>query len=232
MIVIYKITSPTGKIYIGQTCNFAQRMRAYSKMNKKSSQAKIRNSILKYGWLSHVSEIIDQTEDDIIANLLETKYIKHFDSFRNGLNCTETGTNTAVRGRNVTEECKKKISIRIKELYKDPTYKPVRYRPHTEQAKKKMKMSRSLQGPCSEETKQKMRQARLGKPLSSETKDKLSKIRKGRINPTRGLSDDKVMEIRKLLSVGLKCSRIEKVTGVKQRTVLRIKHNQIYQNIL
>ena len=45
--VIYKITSPSNKIYIGQTSNFKNRMSCY-KAAKNKTQVKLYNSLIKY----------------------------------------------------------------------------------------------------------------------------------------------------------------------------------------
>ena len=48
MIVIYKITNPLGKIYIGQTKNYTQRLYNYSNPNSNQIGRKLYNSIKKY----------------------------------------------------------------------------------------------------------------------------------------------------------------------------------------
>jgi len=54
---VYKITSPSKKIYIGST-NRIERRKSYYKTLKCKNQFKIYNSIQKYGWNAHVFEII------------------------------------------------------------------------------------------------------------------------------------------------------------------------------
>lgn len=48
---IYKLTSPSGKIYIGQTSNISRRFSQH-KMNNNSKFSLIKKSIDKYGWES------------------------------------------------------------------------------------------------------------------------------------------------------------------------------------
>jgi len=55
--VIYKITAPDGKFYIGQTRNFERRMEAYKSLSC-SSQPLIYQSLKKYGWNRHVVSVI------------------------------------------------------------------------------------------------------------------------------------------------------------------------------
>lgn len=55
---IYKIMNPTGRVYIGKTMNFKNRMSIY-KVAKAKNQGLLQNSLLKYGFNNHSVEIID-----------------------------------------------------------------------------------------------------------------------------------------------------------------------------
>ena len=56
MIGIYKITSPSGKIYIGQSKNIEKRFKAYYKKLGKN-QPRLYRSFKKYGIKQHNFEI-------------------------------------------------------------------------------------------------------------------------------------------------------------------------------
>lgn len=58
-IGIYKITSPSGKIYIGQSSNIENRKYYYEKLHC-TKQIKLYNSIKKYGWDNHTFDIIEE----------------------------------------------------------------------------------------------------------------------------------------------------------------------------
>jgi len=58
---VYKITSPSGKIYIGSTDDIKRRKIQYKNL-KRNFQWKIKNSIDKYGWDNHIFEIIWEGE--------------------------------------------------------------------------------------------------------------------------------------------------------------------------
>ena len=61
MVGIYKITSPSSKIYIGQTNNFKKRFEVYK--NKRCfSQPRLYSSFLKYGVENHKIEIIEKCD--------------------------------------------------------------------------------------------------------------------------------------------------------------------------
>ena len=55
---IYKITSPSGRIYIGQAKNLRKRLNSYKGLHCKG-QTKLYNSLKKYGWENHQFDIID-----------------------------------------------------------------------------------------------------------------------------------------------------------------------------
>jgi len=66
MIGIYKITSPSGKIYIGQSIDIENRWKQYKyfKINKGSIGPKLLNSFKKYGYENHIFEIIEECSVD------------------------------------------------------------------------------------------------------------------------------------------------------------------------
>jgi len=58
MIGIYKITSPSKKIYIGQSIDIEKRFKYYLNLNCKK-QTKLYNSLKKYGYKKHFFEVIE-----------------------------------------------------------------------------------------------------------------------------------------------------------------------------
>jgi group I intron endonuclease len=63
MIGIYKITNPTGKIYIGQSTNIEKRWKSYIKLYC-ISQIKLYNSLKKYGPENHIFEILEICDEN------------------------------------------------------------------------------------------------------------------------------------------------------------------------
>jgi group I intron endonuclease len=63
MIGIYKITSPSNKIYIGQSIDIERRKKSYALLNC-NQQPKVYNSLVKYGWENHQHEIIEECSLD------------------------------------------------------------------------------------------------------------------------------------------------------------------------
>lgn len=99
---IYKITSPSSKIYIGQTIDINRRKKRYENLDCKQ-QPKIHNSIQKYGWDLHHFEILEEVEVSIL-NEREIFWIKEFNSLNEGLNLTGGGYS-----KEISEETIEKI---------------------------------------------------------------------------------------------------------------------------
>ena len=104
---IYKITSPTGKIYIGESYNLNTRCRRYLNPNKIKGQTAIYNSILKYGHDSHKIEILELCDESVLLER-ERFYQEYFNSVENGLNCFYTGTKD--KKKKYSEETRKLMS--------------------------------------------------------------------------------------------------------------------------
>jgi len=93
---IYKITSPKGRIYIGQSKNINSRINRYKKLQCCRTQLFLYRSFLKYGVENHKFEILDlgdYTKKEL--NELESNYIIKHNSFngwgKEGLNLTTGG---------------------------------------------------------------------------------------------------------------------------------------------
>lgn len=86
MIGIYKITSPSGKIYIGQSVNIEKRFIQY-KCTKAKTQTRLHYSFIKYGVDKHKFEIVCECKKTELHDL-ETYYQRLYCVVnQNGLNC-------------------------------------------------------------------------------------------------------------------------------------------------
>jgi group I intron endonuclease len=95
MIGIYKITSPSNKIYIGQSIDIKKRFDSYRRMDKKNKkQTKLWNSFLKHGFLNHKFEIIEECSIELLNERERYYQDLHNVLSINGLNCLLTKTNT------------------------------------------------------------------------------------------------------------------------------------------
>jgi group I intron endonuclease len=127
---IYKITSPSGRIYIGITINVASRKSSY-KSNSSKSQRLIHASILKYGWENHIFEVIDSAPANVLSSA-EIDYIKKYNSYhkenKNGLNLTTGGE--GVCGIIVSEERKIRMSALKKQEWSSLEYRKMQSNAH------------------------------------------------------------------------------------------------------
>jgi group I intron endonuclease len=87
---IYKITSPSNRVYIGQSVNINNRFKSYRKYNH-PSQIKLYRSIEKYGFESHIFEIIEYCDIDLL-NKRERYWQDYYNVISEGLNCVLTNT--------------------------------------------------------------------------------------------------------------------------------------------
>lgn len=92
IIGIYKIISPSNRIYIGQSVDIKKRWVNYKALNHCNEQKKLYNSFLKYGVESHVFEIIHECDLGEL-NFWEAYYGELFDATNSetGLNIRECG---------------------------------------------------------------------------------------------------------------------------------------------
>ena len=91
MVGIYKITSPSNRIYIGQSINIETRFSRYKSKDCKS-QTILYNSFVKYGVENHKFEIITLCYEEQL-NEFERDFQEAYNVIgKNGLNCMLTKT--------------------------------------------------------------------------------------------------------------------------------------------
>jgi group I intron endonuclease len=132
MGLIYKITSPSNRIYVGQTNDFRKRLNAHrNSMKRKSSNVILINSFKKYGFDEHDFEIIEECNDSILDER-EIYWIKKLNSFNlyNHLGMNMTLGGEGQRGK----LDKRRKAIAINNLFKNGT--PFKGKHHTEENKK------------------------------------------------------------------------------------------------
>ena len=171
-MVIYKITNPLGKHYIGQTVDFNRRKQAYHNLTCEG-QVKLHRSLKKYGYENHKFEVLE-TCSKSLANERERYYQEKYEVIENGLNLKLTRSGD--KSGKLSEETKLKIS-------------------HSNKGKKiksesieKMIKTRKERGlnKHSDLIKKKISNTLKGHNVSTETREKISKALKGR--PNKALS--------------------------------------------
>lgn len=128
MIGIYKITSPTGRVYVGQSVRIAIRKKDYSKMRDCKGQPRLYASLVKYSFSKHIFEVVEECTTEEV-NVRERHWQDFYDVLgEKGLNCRLTGTDDksgyysqevrsqiamSLKAFNQTEEGLKKIANQI-----------------------------------------------------------------------------------------------------------------------
>lgn len=110
--IIYKYTAPNGKIYIGQTVNESKRREVFLDVTKKYAGGKIDYARKKFGPENFQYEILYQKEfytyklAKKVLNRKERYYIKKFNSFKEGLNGNNGGSNYSIDNICITLKAK------------------------------------------------------------------------------------------------------------------------------
>lgn len=122
---IYKLTSPSGKVYIGQTYNLYKRLNTY-RLARCKQQRHLYNAIIKYGFENFIIEILFKSNYfygiENSLNHAETYFINLYDSIKCGYNIRGGGENNSISdetkllmskaalGRKFTDEHKSNLS--------------------------------------------------------------------------------------------------------------------------
>ena len=183
---IYKITSPTGKIYIGKSINIKDRFHRYYRISRCKDQKLLYNSLVKHGYNEHKFEIIhivdcenlDKKQIRADLNILEKHYILKYNSFvgnnKNGLNLTTGGDSYEVS--EITREKQRESNKGEKNGFYG--------RKHTEETKNIMRKPKSEQGKINIRkskigTNKGEKNPNYGKKWSDEQRLRLSEKKKG-----------------------------------------------------
>jgi group I intron endonuclease len=90
--LLYKLTAPNGKVYIGRTKEWKNRLKDHKHCAyTKKLQQHLYKSIRKYGWENFTKEILCTAPTEEAAIILEESLILKFDSVENGLNESYSG---------------------------------------------------------------------------------------------------------------------------------------------
>ena len=102
MAYLYRLTSPSGKSYIGISINYRKRMNDHRQQAAKGVNTRLYIAIRKYKWESFSFEILVEGSFEYVKEL-EVKAIKAFNTLHPfGYNMTEGGDGCA--GRRATPE--------------------------------------------------------------------------------------------------------------------------------
>jgi group I intron endonuclease len=153
---IYKITSPSDKVYIGQSVDIKRRFTSYKTLNKSKRQSKLYNSFVKYGVDNHIFEIIEECLVDFL-NERERYWQEQYNVLESSKGLNLCLTSTKDKKHLPSDETKKKIS-------------------DSNKGEKCFWYGKTF----SEETKSKMRESKKGYKHTQESLNKMSLSQKGR----------------------------------------------------
>ncbi len=232
MIGIYKITSPTKRVYIGQSKNIKKRFTTYKRYGC-ITQPKLQRSFSKYGALNHNFEIILECEI-LELNEKERYYQDLYSVLKTGLNCILTQTND--KPREISKETRIKLGIKHigntyslgRRLSEEDKIK-LRGWKHTLESKQKISKA-GLGRVFSEESRKKISENNRNRIISDETRKKMSdaqaktetkeKFRKSRCIPVLDLNTgvyyDSIQDLADLL--GLKYATLKARLRGKNKT--------------
>jgi group I intron endonuclease len=118
---IYKIESPSGKIYIGQSIDLDKRICSYKKIHTSRKQIKLNNSFKKYSVDKHIFSIVERCDINML-NIKERYYQELFECIGcKGLNLKLQGANEIKQVH--SQETLDKISYKMKLKHKEVDYK-------------------------------------------------------------------------------------------------------------
>ena len=163
IIGVYKITSPTGRVYIGQSNHVNRRLNSYKRMYVKNRGCTILyRSFVKHGVDNHKFEILKECVEPEL-NKWERYYQEKFDVINGGLNCNLT------KSGDKSGKLSKETIIKMSASQKGKQH--------------------WLGRKHSEETKAKISKAHTGRKHSAEVNSRKGK--KGSIPPMKGVFSDK-----------------------------------------
>ena len=160
MIGIYKITSPSKRIYIGQSISIDIRMNQYKQGYNCRRQLRLYASLLKYGFSEHIFEVVEECIEEEL-NIRERHWQDFYDVLGEmGLNCRLQSTYD--KSGKLSEDTKRRIS---------------RTKTGVEHSAESIEKMRGRE--VSEETRRKQRDAKLGRKLSQEVVNKIAEANRG-----------------------------------------------------
>ena len=84
---VYKITSPSGKVYVGMTISIPKRENSYKNYHCEA-QPRLYSSLKKYGWENHIFEVLEECDEALLTER-EVYWGTKFEVLgEKGLNCS------------------------------------------------------------------------------------------------------------------------------------------------
>lgn len=204
---IYTITSPSGRIYVGQSRHVYRRFAFYRYDKRKGTQPKLDCSFFKYGILAHCFEMAHWLPNNVAQEVLDKYEQIYIDSYRRRgyrlLNCREGGYCGALHSEQVEKIRAKLLGHSVSQETRDKIGRAHLGKKH---------------GPLHAERSGRVWRGRKRGPMSDEHKAKLSKQRIGREPWNKGKTGVyKPEAIEKIKAVRAVQSRIIYTDEIRER---------------
>lgn len=231
MGLIYCLTSPSGKKYVGLTTQKLNRRLNQHKNDLKKKTA-FSNAIRKYGIENFEVEVLcDDIQDQDLLNILECEHIAKLaqDGF---VLYNHTNGGGGLVGYTRTEKSKLAISKSVKDRWQSQEYR--------EKASKSMKWTEDRYEVFSKKMKEKWQDenyrkkvynARIITNATEEYKRKKSEAARGENNPFAKLTNVVVLEIKRLVDSGLSNSTTAKKLNLPVWHVARIMRGESWSHL-
>lgn len=190
MVGIYRITSPSGGVYIGQSINIPKRWREYRTMITVKGQPSLYRSFLKHGVNNHLFEVIHELPIDVSKTTLDDYEALYMDQHREcgakmlnikgggsyGKHCQETKDKISAvkKSKNFRHSDETKQVIREKRALQANIPRPPKGSIPWNKGLKIGNKCRKRNPVMSEDAKEKLRIINTGKIHSEETRKRVS----------------------------------------------------------
>lgn len=231
---IYKITSPTKKVYIGQSINISDRFRQHKSSSRNQF---LKNSFKKYGYNNHKFEILHHLPNDINQDILNEYEILYIDFYKCAniklFNLREGGRQGGKMSQKLIDKLTlKKIGKKMPESTKQALIKSNLGRKMPKHVDEILSKYRTIENAI------RMGKMNIGKIRTEENKKKISdtlksKIdNKGEFHGKSKLDNIKVLEIRaKYNSIENPSRKLAKEYNISKTNILDIINYRIWKHI-
>lgn len=89
---IYMITSPSGRVYVGQSVDIGRRFKEYRRSGSARKQRRLAASFAKYGVDSHVFCVVQERAENVLSDMERQWQERLMVCGTGGLNCRLVGT--------------------------------------------------------------------------------------------------------------------------------------------
>lgn len=144
--IVYKYTSPSGKVYIGQTKHEQARKSQHRRDSQRGINTAFCKAIRKYGFDNLQYEVIMKDVPDYMINAFEKYWISYYNSCHGeGYNSEEGGTNASINYETRMRISKSLAGIKQSEVTKEKRNSKLRGQKRTEEQKANYRKAKKAQ---------------------------------------------------------------------------------------